>query len=85
VEICFSVIQRKRSHPNDFRDLLEVERRLLASQRRVDPPFAGVLGTRPAYPTNSAGAWRQGRVEGGWCHAYQVEGASGSQVIVFRA
>lgn len=34
VEIYFSVIQRKVLSPNDFRDLLEVERRLLGFQRR---------------------------------------------------
>jgi transposase len=34
VEIYFSVVQRKVLTPNDFRDLVEVERRLLAFQRR---------------------------------------------------
>jgi hypothetical protein len=34
VEIVFSVVQRKVLTPNDFRDLAEVERRLLAFQRR---------------------------------------------------
>jgi hypothetical protein len=34
VEIYFSVIQRKLLTPNDFTDLVEVERRLLAFQRR---------------------------------------------------
>ncbi|HEX2184114.1 MAG TPA: IS630 family transposase [Chloroflexota bacterium] len=34
IEIYFSVIQRKVLTPNDFRDLAEVERRLLAFQRR---------------------------------------------------
>jgi transposase len=34
VEIFFSVIQRKVLTPNDFTDLVEVERRLLAFQRR---------------------------------------------------
>jgi transposase len=34
VEIYFSVVQRKVLTPNDFRDLLEVERRLLGFQRR---------------------------------------------------
>ncbi len=36
VEIYFSVIQRKVLTPNDFRDLLEVERRLLGFQRRYE-------------------------------------------------
>jgi transposase len=34
VEIYFSVVQRKVLSPNDFRDLMEVERRLLGFQRR---------------------------------------------------
>jgi transposase len=34
VEIYFSVVQRKVLTPNDFLDLVEVERRLLAFQRR---------------------------------------------------
>jgi hypothetical protein len=34
VEIYFSVVQRKVLSPNDFGDLLEVERRLLGFQRR---------------------------------------------------
>jgi len=34
VELYFSVVQRKVLTPNDFRDLVEVERRLLAFQRR---------------------------------------------------
>jgi transposase len=34
IEIYFSVIQRKVLTPNDFTDLFEVERRLLAFQRR---------------------------------------------------
>ena len=34
VEIYFSVVQRKVLTPNDFRELLEVERRLLGFQRR---------------------------------------------------
>jgi transposase len=34
IELVFSVIQRKVLTPNDFRDLVEVERRLLAFQRR---------------------------------------------------
>jgi transposase len=34
IEIYFSVIQRKVLSPNDFRDVAEVERRLLAFQRR---------------------------------------------------
>jgi DDE superfamily endonuclease len=40
VEIYFSVIQRKVLSPNDFRDLLEVERRLLAFQRRYEQTAA---------------------------------------------
>jgi hypothetical protein len=36
VEVYFSVIQRNVLSPNDFRDLLEVERRLLAFQRRYE-------------------------------------------------
>lgn len=35
-EIYFPVIQRKVLTPNDFRDLLEVERRLLGFQRRYE-------------------------------------------------
>ena len=34
IEIFFSVVQRKVLTPNDFTDLIEVERRLLAFQRR---------------------------------------------------
>jgi hypothetical protein len=34
IELYFSVIQRKVLTPNDFGDLAEVERRLLAFQRR---------------------------------------------------
>jgi hypothetical protein len=34
VEVYFSVVQRKVLTPNDFGDLAEVERRLLAFQRR---------------------------------------------------
>jgi hypothetical protein len=34
VEIYFSIVQRKVLTPNDFRDLAEVEGRLLAFQRR---------------------------------------------------
>jgi len=34
VEIYFSVVQRKVLTPNDFGDLLEVERRLLGFQHR---------------------------------------------------
>jgi hypothetical protein len=36
VEIYFSVLQRKVLTPNVFRDLLEVERRLLGFQRRYE-------------------------------------------------
>jgi transposase len=36
VELIFSVIQRKVLTPNDFLDLAEVERRLLAFQRRYE-------------------------------------------------
>lgn len=36
VEIYFSVVQRKVLTPNDFRELLEVERRLLGFQRRYE-------------------------------------------------
>jgi hypothetical protein len=36
---------------------------------QVQPAFAEVLGDGPAYPTNSAGSWRDGRVEGGWYYA----------------
>ena len=42
VELVFSVIQRKLLTPNDIRDLLEVESRLLAFQRRyqqITVPF----------------------------------------------
>jgi hypothetical protein len=41
----------------------------VARAHRVDPAFAEVLGNGPAYPTAGAGAWRQGRVEGGWYYA----------------
>jgi hypothetical protein len=34
VELYFSVVQRKVLTPNDFRDLVEVEQRLLGFQRR---------------------------------------------------
>ena len=40
VELVFSVIQRKLLTPNDFRDLAEVERRLLAFQRRYQQTAA---------------------------------------------
>lgn len=36
VEIYFSVVQRKVLTPNDFSDLGEVERRLLAFERRYE-------------------------------------------------
>ena len=36
---------------------------------QVEPAFAEVLGDGPAYPTDSAGSWRDGRVEGGWYYA----------------
>jgi hypothetical protein len=36
---------------------------------QVEPAFAKVLGDGPAYPTDSAGSWRDGRVEGGWYYA----------------
>jgi hypothetical protein len=36
---------------------------------QVQPAFAAVLGDGPAYPTDSAGSWRDGRVEGGWYYA----------------
>jgi hypothetical protein len=36
IEIYFSVVQRKVVTPNDFLDLAEVERRLLAFQRRYE-------------------------------------------------
>ena len=35
----------------------------------VQPAFAAVLGDGPAYPTDSADTWRDGRVEGGWYYA----------------
>jgi hypothetical protein len=35
----------------------------------VQPAFAAVLGDGPAYPTDSIGAWRGGRVENGWYYA----------------
>jgi hypothetical protein len=41
----------------------------VARAHRVDPAFAEVLGDGPAYPTDSAGAWRDGRIEGGWYYA----------------
>jgi hypothetical protein len=41
----------------------------VARAHQVDPAFAEVLGEGPAYPTAGAGAWRQGRVEGGWYYA----------------
>ena len=36
VEIYFSIVQRKVLTPNDFTDLAEVERRLLAFERRYE-------------------------------------------------
>jgi hypothetical protein len=36
VEIYFSIVQRKVLTPNDFTDLVEVEQRLLAFQRRYE-------------------------------------------------
>jgi hypothetical protein len=41
----------------------------VARAHQVDPAFAEVLGDGPAYPTDSARVWRQGRVEGGWYYA----------------
>ena len=41
----------------------------VARPHQVDPAFAVVLGNGPAYPTNSAAAWRDGRIEGGWYYA----------------
>jgi transposase len=40
IEIYFSVVQRKVVSPNDFTDLAEVERRLLAFQRRYQQTAA---------------------------------------------
>jgi transposase len=40
IEIYFSVVQRKVMSPNDFTDLAEVERRLLAFQRRYEQTAA---------------------------------------------
>ena len=72
-----------------------------ACRHEVDAAFAAVLGDGPAYPTDSAGDWWADRAEGGWyywlnwpsytrlraggCYAYQVDGATSSRVIVFRA
>ena len=36
IEIYFSIVQRKVLTPNDFRDLADVERRLLAFQRHYE-------------------------------------------------
>ena len=36
---------------------------------QLQPAFAKVLGDGPAYPTDSARTWRDGRVEGGWYYA----------------
>jgi len=41
----------------------------VARAHQVDPAFAAVLGNGPAYPTDSARSWRQGRIEGGWYYA----------------
>ena len=38
-------------------------------RRQVQAAFAQVLGDGPAYPTDSADSWRDGRVEGGWYYA----------------
>jgi hypothetical protein len=38
-------------------------------RHQVEPAFAAVLGNGPAYPTDSARSWRDGRAEGGWYHA----------------
>jgi transposase len=40
IEIYFSIVQRKALTPNDFRDLDELARRLLAFQRRYQPTAA---------------------------------------------
>jgi hypothetical protein len=36
---------------------------------QVQRAFANVLGDGPAYPTDSAGTWRDSRVENGWYYA----------------
>jgi hypothetical protein len=41
----------------------------VARAHQVNPAFAAVLGDGPAYPTDSAGSWRHGRIEGGWYYA----------------
>jgi hypothetical protein len=38
-------------------------------RHQVEPAFAAALGDGPAYPTDSAGSWRDGGVEGGWYYA----------------
>jgi hypothetical protein len=48
IEIYFSVIQRKVLTPNDFRDLAEVERRLLAFQHRYQQTAVPFGVHRPA-------------------------------------
>jgi hypothetical protein len=55
VEIYFSAEQRKALTPNDFRDLVEVERRLYAFQRRYQRsalPFD--LALHPLRPRQAA-------------------------------
>jgi hypothetical protein len=51
----------------------------LARAHQVDPAFAEVLGKGPAYPTDTAGAWRDGRIEGGWYYAKVLWVASPAQ------
>lgn len=41
----------------------------VARAHQVGPEFADVLGTGPAYPTDSAGSWGEGRSEAGWYYA----------------
>jgi hypothetical protein len=45
------------------------ERCPVTRRHTVQPAFAEVLGDGPAYPTDSADSWRDGRVEGGWYYA----------------
>jgi hypothetical protein len=41
----------------------------VARAHQVAPAFSAVPGYGPAYPTDSARSWRDGRIDGGWYYA----------------